>query len=114
MTDEVKTTLDEWRKKGNVRRLWKGDTSLWTGQDENKWLGWLHVVDGQCEHPEPLERIAKDVREAGFKDMVLLGMGGSSLCPWVLRKSFGKVKGFPELRRCRIRLDNFLGIGQNS
>ncbi len=94
----VKATLHDWRINGKVRRLWNGDASLWTGMDENEWLGWLHVVDGQCEHAEPLERIAQDVRKADFRHVVLLGMGGSSLCPWVLRQTFGKIDGFPQLQ----------------
>ncbi len=93
----VQATLNEWRVGGKVRRLWRGDTSLWSGTDENQWLGWLHVVDGQREHGEHLGHIVDAVRGAGFKQALLLGMGGSSLCPEVMRRTFGVVEGFPEL-----------------
>lgn len=89
--------LEDWRASGKVRRLWTRDASLWTGKDEDRWLGWLDIVCGQCEHMEPLARIAEDVRRSGFRYVVLLGMGGSSLCPWVLKRTFETVKGFPEL-----------------
>ncbi|MFQ5932868.1 MAG: bifunctional transaldolase/phosoglucose isomerase, partial [Nitrospiraceae bacterium] len=93
----VQATLSEWRAEGNVRRLWSGDTSLWSSTDENQWLGWLHVVDGQRDHEEHLKHIVDDVRAGGFKHVLLLGMGGSSLCPEVMRRTFGVVDGFPEL-----------------
>ncbi|MGH7964936.1 MAG: bifunctional transaldolase/phosoglucose isomerase [Candidatus Binatia bacterium] len=96
-TPAVEAALKEWREAGKVRRLWRGDTSLWSGTDENQWLGWLHVVDGQQEHPEHLQHLVEDAQSAGFKSVLLLGMGGSSLCPEVMRKTFGVVKGFPEL-----------------
>ncbi len=93
----VKEALDDWQNNSKVRRLWEGDASLWTNTDEGHWLGWIHVVDGQREHSEHLKRIAEDVRQAGFKHILLLGMGGSSLCPDVLSRTFGKIDGYPEL-----------------
>ncbi|HWE36320.1 MAG TPA: bifunctional transaldolase/phosoglucose isomerase [Isosphaeraceae bacterium] len=93
----VKATLEDWRAGGKVRRLWAGDATLWSGTDEGQWLGWLHVVDGQRDHPETLRQIARDVKEAGFTHALLLGMGGSSLCPEVLKKTFGAISGAPEL-----------------
>jgi transaldolase/glucose-6-phosphate isomerase len=93
----VQATLDDWRAQGKVRRLWEGDASLWTGADENQWLGWLFVVNGQLAHGEQLQALSEDVKAAGFKHVLLLGMGGSSLCPEVLKKTFGKIAGFPEL-----------------
>lgn len=93
----VQAVLDDWRVGGKIRRLWSGDTPLWSGTDENQWLGWLHVVDGQRDHGEHLKHIVDDVRGGGFKYALLLGMGGSSLCPEVMRRTFGVVAGFPEL-----------------
>jgi len=93
----VRETLDDWRSNGKVRRLWRGDTTLWTEGDEDRWLGWLHIVDGQKEHPEHIRAIVEDVRSAGFRHAVVLGMGGSSLCPDVMRRTFDAVAGFPEL-----------------
>jgi transaldolase/glucose-6-phosphate isomerase len=94
----VKDVLEDWRAGGKVRRLWQKDATLWTGRDEHEWLGWMHVVEGQREHNESFTRLAEDVKQAGFKHALLLGMGGSSLCPDVMRRTFARVDGFPQLR----------------
>jgi len=93
----VNTALDDWRENGKTRRLWQGDASVWTGADEAKWLGWLSIVEAQLRDLQHLKHVADDVKAAGFKHALLLGMGGSSLCPEVMRETFGKVDGFPEL-----------------
>jgi transaldolase/glucose-6-phosphate isomerase len=93
----VQETLDDWRSQGKVRRLWRGDTTLWSGEDEDQWLGWVHIVSGQMEQPEHIRSIVDDVRAAGFRHALVLGMGGSSLCPDVMRRTFGVVNGYPEL-----------------
>ncbi|UCE02497.1 MAG: bifunctional transaldolase/phosoglucose isomerase, partial [Candidatus Latescibacterota bacterium] len=96
--DVVHANLEDWRAAGKVRRLWRGDSSLWSGGDESRWLGWLHVVEGQRDHDEALRHVVRDVREAGFETIALLGMGGSSLCPEVMSRTFGPIAGFPELQ----------------
>jgi transaldolase/glucose-6-phosphate isomerase len=88
---------EDWKKNEKVRRLWQSDASLWTGTDENKWLGWLGITQEQLAHISALHEIAADIKKAGFKHALLLGMGGSSLCPEVLRMTFGKIAGYPEL-----------------
>jgi transaldolase / glucose-6-phosphate isomerase len=93
----VAASLDEWKKNNKVARLWQKDASIWTGADESNWLGWLTIVEEQLAHIETFKQIAQDVKKSRFKHALLLGMGGSSLCPEVLRMTFGKVKGFPEL-----------------
>ncbi len=93
----VKAGLEDWRVHGKVRRLWAGDASLWTDHDEGRWLGWLHIADDQTARTEQFQSLVEDVQSAGFTHAVVLGMGGSSLCPDVLRKTFGKKAGFPEL-----------------
>jgi transaldolase / glucose-6-phosphate isomerase len=93
----VAASLADWRRNNKVARLWKKDASLWTRSDESNWLGWLHIVEQQLMHVDAFKRIAEDVKKPRFKHALLLGMGGSSLCPEVLRMSFGKIKGFPEL-----------------
>jgi transaldolase/glucose-6-phosphate isomerase len=93
----VKTALDDWKKNDKVRRLWQRDASIWTGTDEAQWLGWLDIVEKQFAQLDVFKKIAADVKKAKFKHALLLGMGGSSLCPEVLRMTFGKIKGFPEL-----------------
>lgn len=87
--------LEKWRREGLIRRLWAGDKSLWTGTDENKWTGWLHVVENELGDSAPLRRFAEDVEERRFTDVVLLGMGGSSLGPEVLSETFGHQSGWP-------------------
>jgi transaldolase/glucose-6-phosphate isomerase len=93
----VMSTIKEWRVSGKVRRLWAGDSELWTGLDEDRWLGWMHIVDGQREHLEYFRRLTDDIVSMEAKHVVVLGMGGSSLCPDVLRRTFGVIRGSPEL-----------------
>ena len=93
----VDNALTDWAKNDKVRRLWRADASLWSGADENHWLGWLGITDDQVAHSANLTSLAAEVKQAGFKHALLLGMGGSSLCPEVLRLTFGKIEGFPEL-----------------
>jgi transaldolase/glucose-6-phosphate isomerase len=84
-----------WREENRVRRLWEKDASLWTGKDEARWLGWLDVVGRESSRVDDLEALAREV--SGFESAVVLGMGGSSLCPDVLSRSFGSRFGFPRL-----------------
>ncbi|HEY1561362.1 MAG TPA: bifunctional transaldolase/phosoglucose isomerase [Caulobacteraceae bacterium] len=87
--------LEVWRKGGLTRRLWSGDASLWTGTDEAKWCGWLTVVDQELGDVGDLKRFAELVKREDFTDVVLLGMGGSSLGPEVLAEVFGSAAGSP-------------------
>jgi transaldolase/glucose-6-phosphate isomerase len=93
----VRASLEDWRLNRKVQRLWDRDASLWTGSDEARWLGWLDAIDAAEPLLEPLDRLADDVRREGFTHALLLGMGGSSLCPEVLARTFGPQAGFPEL-----------------
>jgi transaldolase/glucose-6-phosphate isomerase len=93
----VKTATDDWRANGKVRRLWQRDASLWTGTDEAEWLGWLGITEDQLAQHENLRKVAEDAKNGGFSNVLLLGMGGSSLCPEVLRMTYGKFAGYPEL-----------------
>jgi transaldolase/glucose-6-phosphate isomerase len=97
LADAVAASLDDWKKNNKVARLWQKDASLWSGTDESNWLGWLTITEEQLAHLDALKQIAEDVRKARFKHALLLGMGGSSLCPEVLGMTFGKIKGFPKL-----------------
>ncbi len=86
----VKRAMDD-----NVaQRLWRRDPSLWGGpgvpEIEDR-LGWLTVSEPMLEHAPELETFAEVIRSEGFTDAVLLGMGGSSLGPEVIRRSFGSV-----------------------
>jgi glucose-6-phosphate isomerase len=93
----VKATCADWQSGGKIKRLWDRDASLWTGDDESKWLGWLDIVEEQIAQNGQLQRIAKEVQARGFEHVLLLGMGGSSLCPEVLRMTFGHLPRFPML-----------------
>ncbi|MBV9837974.1 MAG: bifunctional transaldolase/phosoglucose isomerase [Solirubrobacterales bacterium] len=77
-----------------AQRVWRRDPSLWGGpgvpEIEDR-LGWLTVSEAMLEHASQLREFAQRCREDGFTDAVLLGMGGSSLGPEVLRRSFGRV-----------------------
>jgi transaldolase/glucose-6-phosphate isomerase len=97
INQQLTEAIDDWKMAGKVRRLWARDASLWTGTDESNWMGWLGITEDQLAHKQHLEDIAKDVKSAGFKHALLLGMGGSSLCPEVLKMTFGKIEGYPEL-----------------
>ncbi len=84
-------------------RIWHRDPDLWKPGDaahagviRNR-LGWLDVVSAMREQLPALTALSAEVREAGWRDCVLLGMGGSSLCPEVLRTSFGSATGHPTL-----------------
>ena len=95
LAQAVKATLEEWKTKNNVKRLWARDASLWTNADESKWLGWLGITEEQLASRDKFQKIATEIRDAGFKHAVLLGMGGSSLCVEVIKLTFGNVAGFP-------------------
>jgi transaldolase/glucose-6-phosphate isomerase len=93
----VSETLEEWRVRGKVRRLWARDASLWTGGDEAVWLDWLSIAEDQRAQADCFRAIAAETQAGGFAHAVLLGMGGSSLCPEVLATTFGPQAGFPQL-----------------
>ena len=93
----VKTTVADWKAGSKMQRLWQRDATLWTGSDEASWLGWLDITEEQIAQHVVLRNLGKEIWSAGFKDVLLLGMGGSSLCPEVLRMTFGKIAGYPDL-----------------
>ncbi|HZR96320.1 MAG TPA: hypothetical protein VFA56_11535 [Gaiellaceae bacterium] len=71
-----------------VDRIWERDPTVWTGADEAKWLGWLDEPRRMAERIAELEAFAEEVADEGLDAVVLLGMGGSSLAPEVLRRTF--------------------------
>jgi transaldolase/glucose-6-phosphate isomerase len=93
----IEESLADWRDHGKIRRLWARDSSLWTGKDEGRWLGWLGITNDQLANIGRLTQVADLARNSGFAQVLLIGMGGSSLCPEVLRRTFGRIEGFPEL-----------------
>ncbi len=108
---QLRSTVDEaaadWQSNNKVDRFWKKDSSLWTKDGEEKWLGWIDIVEREQKEAAAQAGLAADVRSTGFESALLLGMGGSSLCPEVLAVTFGRQPGFPAMhivdsgRRCR-------------
>jgi glucose-6-phosphate isomerase len=86
-----------WDATSNTARLWARDATLWTGADEARWLGWLGAPDDAAGTLDALNAFAAEIRSEGLSDVLLLGMGGSSLCPEVLAESFGPQAGSPRM-----------------
>jgi transaldolase/glucose-6-phosphate isomerase len=91
----VEKSTEDWRASARIRRLWQHDKSIWSGTDEDKWLGWLNSA--AAADIADYEDYAQKVKGQNFTDAVVLGMGGSSLGPEVLAKTFAKKSGFPKL-----------------
>ncbi|HXH68976.1 MAG TPA: bifunctional transaldolase/phosoglucose isomerase [Pyrinomonadaceae bacterium] len=84
----VQTKFDDWQKENKISRVWEKDASVWTNDDEAKWLGWLDIAETELSDVQKYRDFAEDVED--FSDVALLGMGGSSLCPEVFSITFGK------------------------
>jgi len=95
-------TLERMEKEKFIARMWRKDATLWTESETDakiirNALGWLPVVEMMSKHVDELMTFADEIKQEGFTRVVVLGMGGSSLCPEVFRRSFGKREGYPEL-----------------
>jgi len=96
----VDTQLASLKKNDAAPRLWAKDPTLWSAdpkkqQEIRDRLGWLDVAEKMLAHAAEFRDLARSAR--AYSDVVLLGMGGSSLCPDVLRNTFGSAKGHPAL-----------------
>ncbi|GJD50118.1 Transaldolase [Methylobacterium crusticola] len=98
LEEPLKQAVEHWRAGGLVRRLWKRDTGVWSGADEDRWLGWLTIVEDEAARAADYAAFAAEIRAEGLTDAVVLGMGGSSLGPEVLAETYGPQPGFPRLR----------------
>jgi glucose-6-phosphate isomerase len=87
----------DWTANSKVDRFWQKDPGLWTRDGEENWLGWIDIVERQQKDLANLAELGADAETGGFKTVLLLGMGGSSLCPEVLAVTFGRQEGFPAL-----------------
>lgn len=96
-SDKIRNELNVWQEENKTQRLWDGDKSLWTNSDEDKWLGWLNIALNHKEVPH-IENLHAEIINKGITDIVVLGMGGSSLCPAMLGEIFGKIGNNPRLR----------------
>ncbi len=93
----VDAAAADWQANNKVDRFWKKDPSLWTRDGEEQWMGWIDIVERQQKDLMSFAELGGDVESAEFRSVLLLGMGGSSLCPEVLAKTFGEKAGFPAL-----------------
>lgn len=95
----VEATLSDLGENDVPGRIWRKDHTVWKSDPTEiaDRLGWLTVTDLMEEQAANLRTFAKDVKDRGIRHVVLLGMGGSSLGPEVLRSTFGSAPGYPEL-----------------
>jgi transaldolase/glucose-6-phosphate isomerase len=87
---EVRAEARSWNTDQTVSRIWTKDRRVWTGEDESKWLGWLDIVGEELGDLDKYDELQQDIESAGFTEILLMGMGGSSLCPEVLAITFDK------------------------
>jgi len=99
---EIEEAIKKLESMNAVKRLWAKDATLWKTEEAhtkiiNNSLGWTTVALLMKERTSELDEFANEIKEAGFNHIMLLGMGGSSLCPEVFRRTFGRQDGYPEL-----------------
>ena len=97
--DEVESVVTDLQQRDVTGRVWRKDHTVWKADPTEiaDRLGWLTVSDLMDEQLPALQDFAEEVKNAGFRHVVLLGMGGSSLGPEVLRQTFGSAPGHPRL-----------------
>ena len=88
---KVEAALGDIQNRDLVKRIWAKDHTVWRPDptEITNRLGWLTVTDTMREQVADLEAFAREIRDTGFQHVVLLGMGGSSLGPEVLRQTIG-------------------------
>ncbi len=99
-TGDVESRLQTWDGAEFAARLWAKDPTLWADEPQPELvdrLGWLGLATRMAGHLEQLESFGAEVAAAGFRHVVVLGMGGSSLAPEVYQATFGNAPGYPEL-----------------
>jgi transaldolase/glucose-6-phosphate isomerase len=97
LANKVRQRLAGYRQQHVVRRIWDRDPSVWSRADEDRWLGWLTLPTQERSGVAAIARFADEVKSAGIDAVVLLGMGGSSLAPEVMREVIGRAEGYPNL-----------------
>lgn len=88
--EAVRVQIANWNSEEKIRRIWEKDAAVWTGSDESKWLDWLTIAEEENEKTRSYKELHADIEQSGFEHILLMGMGGSSLCPEVLAITFGK------------------------
>lgn len=97
LKEELHKSFSKCKQDDFTARFWKRDSKLWTNQDESKWMDWLNIAERQLANIQVFKSLSDEIKKENFSDVLLLGMGGSSLCPEVLTITFGKQSGFPSL-----------------
>ncbi|RPI53862.1 MAG: transaldolase [Acidobacteria bacterium] len=92
----VRDRMAAFRQQEVVRRIWDRDPSVWSRADEDRWLGWL-TLPMERDGVERAVQFASEIKAEGITSIVLLGMGGSSLAPEVVRSIVGREEGYPDL-----------------
>lgn len=98
----IKGGLEKLNQQNAAQRIWNGDASFWKSDNQTQEaihnrLGWLTVANAMQEKCSEITNFVNEARQAGYQSAVLLGMGGSSLCPEVLRLTFGIAPGYLKL-----------------
>jgi transaldolase/glucose-6-phosphate isomerase len=97
----VTARLDQWTREQAGRRIWKKDPALWGGSRETPELvtrlGWLALHDAAHDHVDEVQELALEAKAEGVRDLVLLGMGGSSLAPEMFQRTIGNSPDHPVL-----------------
>jgi transaldolase/glucose-6-phosphate isomerase len=97
LAEKIRSRMADMRRWEVVRRIWDRDPSVWSGSDEDQWLGWLALPMQDPQALAPVVRFAGEIKGEGVQDVVLLGMGGSSLAPEVIHSVIGRKDGYPNL-----------------
>jgi glucose-6-phosphate isomerase len=102
LSKEVQSEIDQAVEEKRVTQIWKKDASVWSTDEKVQnaiegRLGWLDVPDWTLKHLDEISEFAEGVRKDGITTVVILGMGGSSLCVETLRDTFGAKEGYPKL-----------------
>lgn len=95
--ETVNAAIGEWARGGWVRTLWARDAALWTSGDEARWLGWMDIAARERADLSQLNTLRREIEASQLTDVVLLGMGGSSLGAAALSESFGQREGWPRM-----------------
>src|SRR4029079_5025635 len=102
LAQSVETAIHNTEQSHALKRIWSKDASLWKSDEAaqkliSNSLGWLTVPDEMLAVVEELNEFSAEIRNQGFQYVMVCGMGGSSLCPEVLARTFGRQEGYPEL-----------------
>ncbi len=97
----VEKRLQDWKQQDLACKIWRKDPFVWSRDPNTKELtdrlGWLYLPQLMREQIGEIKAFAGEIKDQGYRHVVLLGMGGSSLAPEVLQETFGNAQGYPEL-----------------